>query len=418
MVPILANLPILGRFLRVGCSRSFREKTTFVAQNKKNMVNVIVLCIELLLDIVGLVLGILVYSRSSDNNGLTKAWGVLATTLSLLLLCDNLEWMWIFSRGGEETIPRFTEVPMNHLSIWHIVRVIVFFQFFSIFPIASLKPGWMTFSRVVSLCIPILLITCIACCYEFFNGHYTTLKSFASIRENIGERDVRVRLMLFITSVITPSVTFLFTYMRRWIPVRRKQSQAMSIYMMCFAIIMSGYIWLMLGTSGLCFNVFGYIVILPVLFLNILYLRNENPLSLPPQPVEELEMEEIEAIREIAVSPAVFELSNQMQSLMKHSKPFTNPQYSLLEFLNDLNTNENRLNKALHYDGFSGFRDYINFYRLQYSKEQAQLKRELTVKELMFLSGFTSRSSFYRYFASVEKMSPSEYMEMLNRENK
>ena len=39
------------------------------------MVNVIVLCIELLLDIVGLVLGILVYSRSSDNNGLTKAWG-------------------------------------------------------------------------------------------------------------------------------------------------------------------------------------------------------------------------------------------------------------------------------------------------------------------------------------------------------
>ena len=43
------------------------------------------------------------------------------------------------------------------------------------------------------------------------------------------------------------------------------------------------------------------------------------------------------------------------------------------------------------------------FYRLQYFKEQAQLKRELTVKELMFLSGFTSRSSFYRYFASVEK---------------
>lgn len=81
-------------------------------------------------------------------------------------------------------------------------------------------------------------------------------------------------------------------------------------------------------------------------------MRNENPLSLPPQPVEELEMEEIEAIREIAVSPVVFELSNQMQSLMKHSKPFTNPQYSLQEFLNDLNTNENRLNKALHYDGF------------------------------------------------------------------
>ena len=64
------------------------------------MVSVLVLCIELLLDIVGLALGIIVFSRSSDNR-LQKAWGMLAITLSLLLLCDNLEWIWLFSRGGE-----------------------------------------------------------------------------------------------------------------------------------------------------------------------------------------------------------------------------------------------------------------------------------------------------------------------------
>lgn len=181
---------------------------------------------------------------------------------------------------------------------------------------------------------------------------------------------------------------------------------------------MSGYIWLMLGTGGLSFNVFGYIVILPTILLNVLYLRNENPLSLPPQPVEELKTEEIEAIREIAVSPVVLDVSSRMQRLMKQNIPFINPEYSLEDLLNDLDTNEHRFNKALHYEGFSGFRDYINFYRLQYFKEQAQLQRDLSVKELMFLSGFTSRSSFYRYFANVEKMSPSEYMEMLTKENK
>lgn len=381
------------------------------------MVNVIVLSVELLLDVVGLILGICVYSRSSDN-GLQKAWGVLAITLSLLLLCDNLEWMWIFSKGGEETIPRFTELPMNHLSIWHIVRVIVFFQFFSLFPMVSLKPGWITLSRVVSLCIPILLIVCIACCYQFFNGNYTELKSFDAIWENLDKQDVRVRLMLFIISVITPSVNFLFPYMRRLIPVRRKQSRAMLIYMCCFGVIMSGYIWLMLGAGGLSFNVFGYIVILPTIFLNVLYLRNENPLSLPPQPVDELKTDEIEAIREIAVSPVVLDVSSRMQRLMKQNTPFTNSEYSLEDLLNDLNTNEHRFNKALHYEGFSGFRDYINFYRLQYFKEQARLQKNLSVKELMYLSGFTSRSSFYRYFANVEKMSPSEYMEMLTKENK
>lgn len=376
------------------------------------MVNVIVLCVELLLDAAGVVAGIIVLKRSADNS-LQRAWGVLALCLAMLLLCDNLEWMWLFSQGIEVMIPRFTEVPMNHLSLWHIVRVIVFFQFFSIFPHMSLKPGWMTWSRAINYAIPILLIICVACCYHFFNGYYTELKSFEDIIRNIHKQDVIVRLSLFVFSVITPTINFLFPYLRKWTPVRRKQSKAMTIYMLCFGVIMSGYIWLMLGTSGICFNLFGYFVILPVIYLDMMYIRNENPLSLPPAPVEELKSEEIAAIQEIEVSPIVLELCNKLQLYMKENKSFTDPQYSLQNLLEEVGTNENRLNKAFHYDGFSGFRDFINFHRLQFFKEQAALQKELTVKELMFMSGFTSRSSFYRYFASIEKMSPSEYLDKI-----
>lgn len=146
---------------------------------RKKMVSVIVLCFEILLDIVGLVTGIIVLTRASDNK-IQQAWGILAISLSLLLLCDNIEWIWLFNKDVEE-MPHYTEVPLNHLSLWHIVRTVIFFQFFSLFPIASLKPGWMTIARILNFFIPILLILCIACCYQLFSGHYTILKSFSDI---------------------------------------------------------------------------------------------------------------------------------------------------------------------------------------------------------------------------------------------
>lgn len=375
------------------------------------MVNIHVLCTEILLDAIGLVMGSIVLKRSSDNK-MQRAWGLLSIALSILLFLDNIEWIYLYVKDLKR-LPGQAVLLLDHLSIWHMVRTVIFFQFFSLFPLASLKPGWLTLSRITNFCIPIILITCIACCYEFFNGQYTELDSFSEILKHTNKLDVNLRIILFIVSVITPSVNFVFLFLKRWIPIRRKQNRSTIIYMSCFGLIMSGYIWLMLGTTGMSFNLFGYLVIVPMIFLNILYLRNENPLSLPVDPVEQLKLEEAEGVREIEVSISVLELNNQLQALIKDQKPFIDPEYSLTDLLMNLDTNEHKLTNVLRYNGFSGFREYINYVRLQYFKEQAAIEKESTVKELMFKSGFTSRSSFYRYFSSIEKMSPTEYIEKL-----
>ena len=133
-----------------------------------------------------------------------------------------------------------------------------------------------------------LLIVCIACCYQFFNGHYTMLKSFAAIGESGRKQDVVVRLMLFVISVLMPSLNF-SSSLSEGLDTYPTGTDEGDVYLYgCFGLIMSGYIWLMLGTSGLCFNLFGYFVVVPTILLNILYLRNDNPLSLPPLPVSDL----------------------------------------------------------------------------------------------------------------------------------
>lgn len=64
------------------------------------MVNIHVLCTELSLDAIGLVMGTIVLIRSSDNK-LQRAWGFLAITLSILLLLDNTEWVYLYGKGGK-----------------------------------------------------------------------------------------------------------------------------------------------------------------------------------------------------------------------------------------------------------------------------------------------------------------------------
>lgn len=379
------------------------------------MVNVLILLFEITLDIVGLISGIIVLTRAQDSC-LQKSWGWLITSLSILLLCDNIEWIYIFFH--EQTFSSsiyYATLPMEHLSIWHIFRTIIFFQLFSLFPIASLRPGLLSTERIINLSIPMFLILCVILCYEVFNGSNTVLMSFESIWCNIHQLDVKVRLSVFIASVIAPSCNFLFPLFKKWTPFSRKLSKDMYFYYISFGLIMSGYIWLMLGTNGLSFHIFGLVVIIPSIYMNILYLSSENPLSLPPAPIINLKNKEIEAIKEIEVSPVIMELSKKMEFIMKEYIPFTEPEYAIKDLVNDLNTNEHRLNKALRYKGFSGFRDYINFYRLQYFKEEAAKDCNLTIKELMYKSGFSSRSSFYRYFANIENMSPTEYLEHIKK---
>lgn len=92
------------------------------------MVNIHVLCTEILLDAIGLVMGSIVLRHASDNK-MQRAWGILSITLSILLLLDNIEWIYLYGKGVDG-LPGRAVLLLDHLSIWHMVRTVIFSSFF------------------------------------------------------------------------------------------------------------------------------------------------------------------------------------------------------------------------------------------------------------------------------------------------
>lgn len=372
---------------------------------------------ELLLDVIGLVTGIAVFPQTSGKK-LQRSWSVLAIALSTLLLYSNMQWMYLFS-GDIASRRMLVDLPLEHLSLWHIVGCVVFFQLYSLFPIATMRPGWLTASKGFMLSIPSIAIACVGFWYILFGKWHTSLTSVYDIFELSGYQDVMVRLVLFAGSILAPTLVFLVPYFKGWISISERPNKAMRFYILSYASVLIGYAFLMLYTTGFTFNLFGYIVIVPVVYMNIAHLFGRSPFVPVPTVVKVAEeVPVVKPVEEIQESPVLCELLASLQQFMKEEKPFVNPKCSMQVLLEALSTNENRLNKVLRSEGFSGFRDYINYHRLCYFKEQAAEHKDMTVKELMYVSGFTSRSSFYRYFGNMENMSPTEYLEELRKDNR
>lgn len=87
-----------------------------------------------------------------------------------------------------------------------------------------------------------------------------------------------------------------------------------------------------------------------------------------------------------------------------------NPQLTLQELADELNTNRTTLSACINKELGTTFYDLINRVRLEYAESllrDASLK--LTQDELAAKAGFNSLSTFLRAFRKKYEMSPNEY---------
>lgn len=359
---------------------------------------IIHLSIELTLDLIALITGVILIFRAKDNYP-KLYWGIIATGIGIMFSWENIGWLTIVTDTPEYN---FTDLlNIEKMLKWYALANIV-----ALFPIASLSPGYFNHYRIFTFLLPPIITITIGICYLGFNGNITPVNSLNEIFTNISNIDIKVRIFIFLLSVLTPLTLLIYPIISN--KTYRKMNNNMYLFIGFLFIFLGIYILFTLNINEFVFNLFGIMAIVFTVLFSILYLRYENPFSDHINMVCSTEHDTIPQMKE---SPQPLPLFSIIEIYLKEQHPYTDQHYNIESLAKSLNEKEHAISAAIKSQGFTGFREYINYLRLEYFKQLAVEDSEKNVKELMFACGFNSRATFYRNFSEKYGVSPTKFIE-------
>ena len=106
---------------------------------------------------------------------------------------------------------------------------------------------------------------------------------------------------------------------------------------------------------------------------------------------------------------------NQIIHLLKDDQMYTNPSLGLQDIGDKLNISPNYVSKIVNAQADMSFTDLVNQYRHEMVKEllQGSHFKNYKIMAIALEAGFNSKSNFYKYFKSVEGLTPTEYLKKL-----
>ena len=105
-------------------------------------------------------------------------------------------------------------------------------------------------------------------------------------------------------------------------------------------------------------------------------------------------------------------LKAQLLEYFNHKKPYLNPELSLKEVAQALNTNHYALSRFINKEFRMNFYTLINRFRVEYILHLIELnKGAINCDALHAISGFKSRTVFFKQFKEIAGCTPQEYIE-------
>lgn len=105
-------------------------------------------------------------------------------------------------------------------------------------------------------------------------------------------------------------------------------------------------------------------------------------------------------------------LYNEILNYFSEKKPYCNPEFSIVELAEDLDSNVKYISRAIRLKENVSFNVFLNIYRVNLIKEMMvkDYHNKYTIGYIYITAGFRRQSTFNRVFKEIEGITPSEYI--------
>ncbi|MEJ2618370.1 MAG: helix-turn-helix domain-containing protein, partial [Ignavibacteriaceae bacterium] len=104
-------------------------------------------------------------------------------------------------------------------------------------------------------------------------------------------------------------------------------------------------------------------------------------------------------------------IAQQIKCYIESNRAYLNPNISLLDLSSSLNINSKFISQTINEKFNQNFFEFINSYRIKYAKElmKDSERKERRILEILYESGFNSKSAFNNAFKKFTGLTPSQY---------
>ncbi|WP_460219393.1 helix-turn-helix domain-containing protein [Psychroserpens sp. MEBiC05023] len=106
-------------------------------------------------------------------------------------------------------------------------------------------------------------------------------------------------------------------------------------------------------------------------------------------------------------------VSEEIDKIMSTEKPYTNPNLKIADVAEKLELTTHELSKFVNDNLGKNFTDFINGYRIEEAKQLIATQNKFTIEAIGNLSGFNSKSAFYKAFKKHTDTTPAQYKSRL-----